>query len=228
VSAVSPSDGATAGGDRVTITGHDFTGATAVSFGGVPAQSFTVDSDSSITAVSPAGAVGLVDVSVTTPGGQSPVSAADRFTYVPRPVVTSVSPARGATGGGTSVTITGHDLTGATAVSFGGQPARGFGVVSDTVITAVSPALPPGTVDVTVTTAGGQSTTGTADHFTYPEVCVVPKLTGKRLRQAKRALGHAHCKLGTVKGPRKGKVNHQSPRHGEVLPADARVNVRLG
>jgi hypothetical protein len=66
----------------VTITGHDFSGATAVSFGGTPAQTFTVNSDTSITATAPAGSAGAVDVRVTTAGGQSPVSAADRFTYV--------------------------------------------------------------------------------------------------------------------------------------------------
>ena len=67
----------------MTITGTGFTGATAVDFGTTPATSFTVVSDTSITADSPAG-TGTVDVTVTTPGGTSATSPADQFTYVTR------------------------------------------------------------------------------------------------------------------------------------------------
>ncbi len=66
----------------MTITGSGFSGASAVTFGTVPAQSFTVDSSTEITAVSPAGS-GTVDVRVTTPVGTSASSAADQFTYAP-------------------------------------------------------------------------------------------------------------------------------------------------
>jgi YVTN family beta-propeller protein len=83
VTGVSPLSGPLAGGTAVTITGSNFTGATAVSFGGTPAASFTVSSDTSITAVSPAAAsVGPVDVTVTTPNGTSATSGADQFSYV--------------------------------------------------------------------------------------------------------------------------------------------------
>lgn len=83
VTAISPASGPLSGGTTVTITGSNFTGATAVSFGRTPASSFTVNSDTSITAVSPAAAgVGPVDVTVTTPDGTSATSAADRFSYV--------------------------------------------------------------------------------------------------------------------------------------------------
>ena len=70
----------------MTITGTGFTGATAVDFGTTPATNFTVVSDTTITADSPAG-TGTVDVTVTTPAGTSATSAADQFTYtwpVPR------------------------------------------------------------------------------------------------------------------------------------------------
>ena len=63
----------------MTITGTGFTGATAVDFGTTPATSFTVVSDTTITADSPAG-TGTVDVTVTTPGGTSATSSADQFT----------------------------------------------------------------------------------------------------------------------------------------------------
>ena len=51
----------------MTITGTNFTGATAVKFGATNAASFTVNSATSITATSPAGS-GTVDVTVTTVG----------------------------------------------------------------------------------------------------------------------------------------------------------------
>lgn len=54
-------------GETVTISGTNFTGATSVSFGGVAATSFIVNSATSISAVVGAGASG--NVSVTTPGG---------------------------------------------------------------------------------------------------------------------------------------------------------------
>ena len=226
VALVSPTSGPPGGGTQVTITGHDFTGATAVSFGGTPAASFTVTADTSITATAPAGA-GSVDVTVTTPGGQSPTSSADKFTYSTRPVVASVSPASGPRTGGAEVTIAGNWFAGATQVSFGSQAARSFTVNSDTRITAVAPAGSVGTVDVTVTTASGQSATSAGDRFAFVQVCVVPKLKGKKLKAARKALEHAHCGVGKVKGPPTGRVKHQSQKPGTVLPAGTKVKLKL-
>ena len=83
VTGVRPATGPAAGGTSVTISGKFFTGAFSVTFGGTAAQSFTVTSDTSITAKTPVGAVGSApDVIVTTPGGVSPiVQPADRYTY---------------------------------------------------------------------------------------------------------------------------------------------------
>jgi beta-lactam-binding protein with PASTA domain len=60
--------------------------------------------------------------------------------------------------------------------------------------------------------------------------CRVPKLRGKSLAKAKRALSAAHCSLGRVKKPKgKGKllVGASRPGAGTVRPAGARVNVKL-
>jgi hypothetical protein len=120
--------------------------------------------------VSPAESAGTVDVTVTTAGGTSATSSADQFTFVAPlavPSVSSVSPSSGSTAGGTQVTVTGSNLSGATAVDFGSVAAASYKVDSATQITAVSPAESAGTVDVTVTTAGGTSATSSADQFTY-------------------------------------------------------------
>ena len=83
VSIVSPStNGPLAGGQTVNITGKYFTEADSVTFGGTPATSFTVLSDTSIRAISPANAAGQVHVQVSTPGGSSNL-VNDLYTYGP-------------------------------------------------------------------------------------------------------------------------------------------------
>jgi outer membrane protein assembly factor BamB len=82
------------------------------------------------------------------------------------PVVSGISPSSGPAAGGTSVTITGTNLSGATAVKFGSTLAGAFTVVSATQVTATAPAG-TGTVDVTVSTSGGTSATGANDKYTY-------------------------------------------------------------
>ena len=170
VSQINPTSGPAAGGTAVTIDGSGFTGVTAVDFGATPAASFTVLPPNVIDAVSPPGA-GTVDITVTTAGGTSTISAADHFTYAasgPAPVVSGLAPTGGPTGGGTAVQLTGTGFTGATAVSFGGNPAT-FSVVADGVIDAVAPAG-SGTVDVRVTTPNGPSAPGPGDQYTYVPV----------------------------------------------------------
>jgi hypothetical protein len=162
VTGVAPTSGS-AIGDAVTITGEAFTGATGVWFGAARAPAMTVDSDSQISAGSPPGA-GIVDVTVTTPGGTSATSPADRFAYTP--VVTGVGPSSGSAAGGDTVTIVGAGFTGATGVRFGAAAAPAMTVDSDMQITAVSPPG-AGMVDVTVTTPGGTSAATPADQFTY-------------------------------------------------------------
>jgi hypothetical protein len=80
VVALTPDKGAADGGTTVTISGENFTGATAVRFGAAAAESFAVSSQKSITAVSPPG-TGTVDVTVETPVGVSAIGPADRFKY---------------------------------------------------------------------------------------------------------------------------------------------------
>ncbi|HXX89182.1 MAG TPA: IPT/TIG domain-containing protein, partial [Acidimicrobiales bacterium] len=130
VSSLSPASGPSAGGTAVTITGTGFGGATQVLFGTAAASAFSVTSATSITATAPPGSAGSVDVTVTTPGGTSATSSADRFTYDAAPTVTGLSPASGPSAGGTAVTITGTGFGGATQVLFGTAAASAFSVTS--------------------------------------------------------------------------------------------------
>ncbi len=164
---ISPTSGPAGGGTSVALTGTGFTGATGVSFGDAAAASFTVNADTSITAVSPLTSAGTVDVTVTTAGGTSATSANDQFTFIGVPVVSGISPTSGPISGGTTVTITGSSLAAASGVNFGENPA-GFTVNDDTSITAYSPgAEAADTVHVQVVSIGGTSATSSADRFTY-------------------------------------------------------------
>ena len=89
-----------------------------------------------------------------------------QWTAMPRPSITGIHPTSGSTAGGTSVTVTGTNLTGAAAVDFATTAATNVKVVNSTTITATSPAGKAGVVNVTVTTWSA-STPGPADDFTY-------------------------------------------------------------
>ena len=82
VKRIEPATGTSAGGTAVTVTGKGFSGVTAVTFGTTAAGSFTVNSPTSILAVSPAEPAGTVPLSVTTPNGTSASSAKANFTFL--------------------------------------------------------------------------------------------------------------------------------------------------
>jgi hypothetical protein len=166
VTFVSPNTGPATGNTIVTITGTGFTSSgMTVKFGTVSAV-FTYIDTTTIVAVAPAQSAGTVNIVVTTPGGTSPNTAADDYTYTGTlvPVVTSVSPASGPIG--TTIVITGTGFTGVTSVTVGGVAAS-HTVNSSTQITATVPAgTPAGVVDVRVTGPGGTSANTAADNFT--------------------------------------------------------------
>ncbi|OGE48070.1 hypothetical protein PENARI_c033G06413 [Penicillium arizonense] len=151
--AVVSSEGVAAGGNIVTITGTNLDGTTGVKFGTTTA-SFTVASDTEVDVVTPAHVVGMVPVSITTPGGTNNSLS---FSFVPSPVIGSVTPASGPIGGDTVVTITGAGLINTLDVFFGTTAATAFTVISDNTVTATSPAGAAGTTALTVDTASATS-----------------------------------------------------------------------
>lgn len=169
ISKLSPKKGPAAGGTAVTIKGAGLTDVTAVKFGTTDATSYTVNSQTSITAISPAETTGTVNVTVTTPNGTSPTSSKDQFKYA-SPTVTNVSPNSGPTSGGTSVTITGSGFApGDETTSFTFGKARGTSVdcASSTRCAVVSPGAKPSTVDVRATVGRAKSKKTAMDRFTF-------------------------------------------------------------
>src|ERR1022692_4296135 len=93
---------------------------------------YTINSDTSITATSPAGSVGQVYITVTNESGTSSTGTANQYSYDTTPSVTSISPMGGKLAGGDSVTIHGTGLAGTTGVKFGATSAQSYTAVSDT------------------------------------------------------------------------------------------------
>jgi hypothetical protein len=162
--------------------------------------------------------------------GGEPLGAEVAFNadIVPRPGVVLIGPAAGPIQGGTSVAIAGHDFTAASAVKFGASPAASYSVVSDSTITAVSPPGVVGPVDVTVTTVGGTSPQVAADQFAYT-ACIVPRLTGFKLKADRKKLRISGCALGKVRGKRhkSARVKKQSAKSGTALPPGSPINVKV-
>ncbi|GGB24958.1 hypothetical protein GCM10011511_56130 [Puia dinghuensis] len=152
----------------VSINGKHFTGVTSVRFGGTPAASFTVVSDSIIHATVGNGATGFV--AVANPNGSDSVAG---FVFIPSAAPTHISrfaPVRGTTG--TTVDIFGSSFTGTTFVSFGGVSAQSFTVAADTLILAVVGSGASGSVVVS-----GSNGTDSLAGFTYiPPVTDTPHI----------------------------------------------------
>jgi hypothetical protein len=164
--AVTPADGPVEGGTTVLIRGTHLGEIVGVSFGSVPATSFTPISNTEVRAVAPAG-TGIVDITVTSAYGTSPITPADHYTYVAVPTVTRISPSHGSTAGGGVITITGQNLGSPIAVYFGAVKAKLKKLVSADKIEVIAPKHAAGTVYITVTTIGGSSAKVKAGRYTY-------------------------------------------------------------
>jgi predicted cupin superfamily sugar epimerase len=137
--------------------------ATQVTFDGAAAATVG-GSDTSITVTTPAHPSGAVDVVVTNPDGQT-ARLVNGFTYQAGPVISSVTPNRGPSAGGTSVAIAGSGFGGpGTTVTIGGITVAHGG--SPTELTVTTPPHPAGSVDIVVTNPDGQQATST-NAFTY-------------------------------------------------------------
>jgi glucose/arabinose dehydrogenase len=112
IAAVTPSSGSTLGATGVTITGANFQNGALVGFGGLTATSVVFSSATTLTAITPAHALGTVDVLVRNPDLQS-ATATGAFTYTNYPIAPFGSfdtPLNGTTGLAGSLAVTGWAL----------------------------------------------------------------------------------------------------------------------
>ncbi len=160
VTSVQPNIGPTEGTAQVSIIGSGFLAGATATFDGVPATVVSVNGPSMSVTV-PQRAAGRVDVVVTNPGGAS-ARLAGAYVYEAL-TVSSVSPI-GAFGGST-VRIAGTGFMSGAVATLDGIPAV-VSLSNSRLISVIAPAHPRGTVDVVVTSPGGQQGT-LSGAFTY-------------------------------------------------------------
>ena len=187
-------------GAQVIITGTGFQDApsavSAVKFNGTAATTFTVNSDTQITATVPAAAT-TGPIAVTDTEGTATSVTSFTVSTGAGPCISSFSPTSGNVG--TVVTITGGAFTGATSVTFGGVAATTFTVTSPTQITATVPTTAvTGPIAVTAPSGTATSTTnftvtaGPTDH----ERTVTLSLRRHLVARGKVSSDFAGCKSG--------------------------------
>jgi len=133
------------------------------------------DADQEIMAVTTDGASVYCVGNFTKMGGKSAHGFAEfvlPLSLLTPPTVTGISPNSGPVSGGTSVTLTGTNFTGATSVTFGENAATNVTVVDATTLTATTPAHALGAVSVIVTTPGGTNAANTLFTYADPEINV--------------------------------------------------------
>jgi photosystem II stability/assembly factor-like uncharacterized protein len=153
---VQPAKGPRTGGTPITLTGRWFEPGITVTIGGVPVTSLRVVSQTTVTAVTPPGAVGPQDVVVTAALGSATLLGG--FTYRGAPALTGVQPSSGPVHGGTLIALQGTDFTSDTTVTVGGAPLLNLIPIDDTSMTGITPPGTPGIKDLVVTNGLGSST----------------------------------------------------------------------
>ena len=166
LASLAPNHGHAVGFTPVTITGtgflNDDAGPAFVVVGGLAASDVLVVSDTTLTCAVPPGVAGTTaDVIIVNQNGSA--SLAGAFRYHAAPTLASASPRSGPSIAQTTVTLTGigfqNDQAGTPAITFGGVPATGVSVTSDTSVRCNAPTGSAGaTVDVVLTNARGAAT----------------------------------------------------------------------
>ena len=175
ITTINPNTGILAGGTTITITGTNLLNTSSVTVGGVAATSFTVVSSTSVTVVTPSGSAGVKNVVLTTPGGTATATSSFTYTNIALfPTITSIAPTSGTVGGGTTIGITGTNLTGTTNITVGGVAATSLTNVSSVFVTAVTPAGTEGLKTITLTTPIETATSLNA--FTYISVPTITSI----------------------------------------------------
>jgi len=115
--------------------------------------SFIIDSDLQLTITIPPG-TGTVPITVINSVGTSNGLS---YGYVGTPTLTSLSIQSGSTNGNDNLLITGNNLSQTTSVEFDSQSVNPLYIISNTQLVVTTPSHSAGTIDVSVTTPGGQS-----------------------------------------------------------------------
>jgi hypothetical protein len=204
VNGAAPPTGTTAGGTSVVIIGTNFVGATAVTFGGNPAAAFTVaPTGQTISATTPPGTLGKVDIVVSVP--QNTATGSQLYTYAQASTTTSVvSSANPSPNGQVSFTATvtspgGGVPTGTVtfvldnATTLGSSTLSPNGSGATTTLTPSSP-IPTGSHTITATYNGDANFTGSSGQLTQKDL--IATTTTVATSQSPSVFGHLHRNRG--------------------------------
>jgi hypothetical protein len=141
ITSVSPAFGPSTGGTKLVIEGHNFTKESLVYIGREYPKDLVVKSATEIHVITaPRKMAGVVDVEVGGPDVPKAVlKNGFRYDAIPAPTITSVSPNRGGTGGGTEITVTGQNLLKETVILVDGKPAKYIKLIDKTTLEGKTP-----------------------------------------------------------------------------------------
>ncbi len=240
IDSITPSSGPATGGTAVTITGENLGCVTNVSFGGVAALNLTnaealldCGSTNTVTVTAPPGRVATVPVTLDTVESEASAgvpAAVGSFTYTQPPAQTLTVHRSGNGAGKVTSTPSGiscsqktcsHAFTFGSLVTLKAKAARGSGFAGWSGACTGRSACKLTANEVLAVTA----------RFALAN-CVVPKVTGKTLAAAKRALAAHFCSAGTVEQVssttlRKGRVASQKPKPGTHLRHGGKVSLTV-
>jgi len=205
-SGLSPDRGYISGGDSVVINGAGFDvyAPATVTFDGISATNVVVLSPTQIRVTTPAHAVGVVDVDVEQFGITNTIT--NGFTFINHMSISSISPNRGTTDGGTIVTISGESFipanaTAATAfislgVTLGGAPClvASASDLTDTIITCTTGAHVVDLVDLVVD--NGLENDTLIDAFSYYGIELTLSVSSPTINLAPNSTGQVDLTLG--------------------------------
>ena len=141
ITSVSPVFGPSTGGTKLVIEGKNFTKESLVYIGREYPKDLAVKSATEIHVITaPRKMAGVVDVEVGGPDVPKAVlKNGFRYDAIPAPTITSVSPNRGGTGGGSEITVTGQNLLKDTVILLDGKPAKFVKLVDKTTLEGKTP-----------------------------------------------------------------------------------------
>ena len=168
---INPNNGPTEGGTPITISGSNFINVQTIYFGNSEATNLVVLNSNTISAVTPPGVTGPVDIVLTTASGVA--RSSEGFMYLGSPIVDSIEPYFGSGQGGTLTTITGRGFEFSSTVRIGGALATGVTVEGSTQLTFTTPPGTPGSATVEVSNTYG-STLVPGGFFYLSETGVIP------------------------------------------------------
>lgn len=177
VAAISPADGPTSGGTRVTISGTGLASALSVHFGSATVPFSLSDGGQTLTVLSPATVTpGTVPITVVTSRATSEPTNETAFTFLgkppakpKRPTITSIRPDSGSLEGGNLVTIAGRHFSGVEYVRFGTAHVKVTSVNSakTRLVVRAPAARHPRAVSIQVVTRAGRSAVASRTHYIY-------------------------------------------------------------